>query len=97
MPAPHAFASGTHTFKSKRRSCHCYFRGPPAIPWLLKEARNPGPRGTKQVRLVEVEGESANSRHRAAGPPGKAPMTEVETVRATGGRGAATQELFGAH
>src|SRR5712664_3717712 len=28
-----------HTFKSKRRSCHCYLPCPPAIPWLAKEAR----------------------------------------------------------
>src|SRR5260370_28390721 len=34
LPAPHAFTSGAHTFKSKRRSCHCYLPGPPAIPWL---------------------------------------------------------------
>ena len=36
LPATHAFASGAHTFKSKRRSCHCYLRGPPAIPWLAR-------------------------------------------------------------
>src|SRR5271170_7378034 len=39
LPAPHAFASEAHTFKSKRRSCHCYLRGPSAIPWLTKEAQ----------------------------------------------------------
>src|SRR4030088_868619 len=30
----HAFASGAHPFKSKRSSCNCYLRAPPAIPWL---------------------------------------------------------------